>query len=227
MNEKKIRRFFIYAAGLIVLALGLVLNTKSGLGVSPILSIAYGISQIWSISFANVTLVMYLIFVVLEILIHTYMHRGIKQIIADVLQIPLSIVFTRFMKVFSIFIPELSFDGKSIIYEYTIRFIVLLTGLILTGTGAATSLNMRIVPNPGDGIVQAIADRIGKSVGFTKNCIDICCVAFTIVGSLILTGHIYGVGPGTIVAVILVGRTIAIYNSLMRNRLLETVGIRV
>lgn len=227
MNEKKIRRFFIYAAGLIVLALGLVLNTKSGLGVSPILSIAYGISQIWSISFANVTLVMYLIFVVLEILIHTYMHRGIKQIIADVLQIPLSIVFTRFMKVFSIFIPELSFDGKSIIYEYTIRFIVLLTGLILTGTGAATSLNMRIVPNPGDGIVQAIADRIGKTVGFTKNCIDVCCVAFTIVGSLILTGHIYGVGPGTIVAVILVGRTIAIYNSLMRNRLLETVGIRV
>ncbi len=227
MNEKKVRRFFIYAAGLIVLALGLVLNTKSGLGVSPILSIAYGISQIWSISFANVTLVMYLIFVVLEILIHTYMHRGIKQIIADVLQIPLSIVFTRFMKVFSIFIPELSFDGKSIIYEYTIRFIVLLTGLILTGTGAATSLNMRIVPNPGDGIVQAIADRIGKSVGFTKNCIDICCVAFTIVGSLILTGHIYGVGPGTIVAVILVGRTIAIYNSLMRNRLLETVGISV
>ncbi len=227
MNEKKVRRFFIYAAGLIVLALGLVLNTKSGLGVSPILSIAYGISQIWSISFANVTLVMYLIFVVLEILIHTYMHRGIKQIIADVLQIPLSIVFTRFMKVFSIFIPELSFDGKSIIYEYTIRFIVLLTGLILTGTGAATSLNMRIVPNPGDGIVQAIADRIGKSVGFTKNCIDICCVALTIVGSLILTGHIYGVGPGTIVAVILVGRTIAIYNSLMRNRLLETVGIRV
>ncbi len=227
MNEKKVRRFFIYAAGLIVLALGLVLNTKSGLGVSPILSIAYGISQIWSVSFANVTLVMYLIFVVLEILIHTYMHRGIKQIIADVLQIPLSIVFTRFMKVFSIFIPELSFDGKSIVYEYTIRFIVLLTGLILTGTGAATSLNMRIVPNPGDGIVQAIADRIGKSVGFTKNCIDICCVAFTIVGSLILTGHIYGVGPGTIVAVILVGRTIAIYNSLMRNRLLETVGIRV
>ncbi len=227
MNEKKIRRFFIYAAGLIVLALGLVLNTKSGLGVSPILSIAYGISQIWSISFANVTLVMYLIFVVLEILIHTYMHRGIKQIIADVLQIPLSIVFTRFMKVFSIFIPELSFDGKSIIYEYTIRFIVLLTGLILTGTGAATSLNMRIVPNPGDGIVQAIADRIGKSVGFTKNCIDVFCVVLTIVGSLILTGHIYGVGPGTIVAVILVGRTIAIYNSLMRNRLLETVGIRV
>ncbi len=227
MNEKKVRRFFIYAAGLIVLALGLVLNTKSGLGVSPILSIAYGISQIWSVSFANVTLVMYLIFVVLEILIHTYMHRGIKQIIADVLQIPLSIVFTRFMKVFSIFIPELSFDGKNIIYEYTIRFIVLLTGLILTGTGAATSLNMRIVPNPGDGIVQAIADRIGKSVGFTKNCIDICCVAFTIVGSLILTGHIYGVGPGTIVAVILVGRTIAIYNSLMRNRLLEAVGIIV
>ena len=28
--------------------------------------------------------------------------------------------------------------------------------IILTGVGAAMSLNMRIIPNPGDGIVQAI-----------------------------------------------------------------------
>lgn len=42
-----------------------------------------------------------------------------------------------------------------------------------TGIGAALSLNMRIVPNPGDGIVQAIADCTRKSVGFTKNCVDI------------------------------------------------------
>lgn len=31
------------------------------------------------------------------------------------------------------------------------------------------SLNMRIIPNPGDGIVQAIADFVHKGVGITKN----------------------------------------------------------
>ena len=49
-----------------------------------------------------------------------------------------------------------------------VRIIALLIAIILTGIGAALSLNMRLVPNPGDGIVQAIADCIHKSVGFTK-----------------------------------------------------------
>lgn len=40
--------------------------------------------------------------------------------------------------------------------------------ILLTGIGAAMSLNMRIVPNPGDGIVQAVADTINKPVCFTK-----------------------------------------------------------
>ena len=49
------------------------------------------------------------------------------------------------------------------------RFLFLLLAIVLTGVGAAMSLNMRLIPNPGDGIVQAIADTIHKSVGFTKN----------------------------------------------------------
>ncbi len=225
MDEKKIKRFLIYVAGLIVLALGLVLNTKSGLGVSPILSIAYAISQMGNYNFANVTLGMYLVFVFMETMIHLSMHCGKSQYVSDILQIPLSIVFTRFMNIFSMIIPELVFYEKSTTYEYVIRFAVLLSGLILTGIGAATSLNMRIVPNPGDGIVQAVADRIGKTVGFTKNCIDVSCVVLTVAASLLLTGRLYGVGAGTIVAVILVGRTIAIYNFFMRRRLLEAAGL--
>ena len=47
---------------------------------------------------------------------------------------------------------------------------VLIAGIVLTGIGAAMSLNMRVIPNPGDGIVQAIADFVRKPVGITKNC---------------------------------------------------------
>ena len=39
-------RGLFYAAGLLILALGLTLNTKTGLGVSPIISVAYSISVI-------------------------------------------------------------------------------------------------------------------------------------------------------------------------------------
>ena len=74
------------------------------------------------------------------------------------------------------------------------------------------SLNMRIIPNPGDGIVQAIADTIHKSVGFTKNCFDLTNITITIILSFVFAGHLVGVGIGTVLAMIGVGRTIAVFN---------------
>ena len=46
MNKKMLYRILIYIAGLLTLALGIILNTKAGLGVSPIISISYSISEI-------------------------------------------------------------------------------------------------------------------------------------------------------------------------------------
>lgn len=46
------------------------------------------------------------------------------------------------------------------------------------------TVNMRLVPNPGDGIVQAIADLMGRDQGFAKNCFDLVCVALTVILSL-------------------------------------------
>ena len=76
------------------------------------------------------------------------------------------------------------------------------------------SLNMRIIPNPGDGIVQAIADCIHKPVGFTKNCFDLFNICITISVGLIFARKLIGVGIGTVIAVLGVGRVIALFNSL-------------
>ena len=143
----------------------------------------------------------------------------------DILQIPLSLVFTRFLNVFSAVIPEFYSDGKSSAGEMAVRVIVLIIAIILTGIGAAMSLNMRIVPNPGDGIVQAIADTIHKSVGFTKNCFDLTNITITIVLSFVFAGHLMGVGVGTILAMIGVGRTIAVFNHFTYERMKEMAGV--
>lgn len=44
-TNKKIIRGIIYITGLLTLALGIILNTKAGLGVSPIISVSYSILQ--------------------------------------------------------------------------------------------------------------------------------------------------------------------------------------
>ena len=143
----------------------------------------------------------------------------------DLLQIPLSIVFTRFLNVFSALIPNLYSDEDSTVGGLAVRVIILGIAIVLTGIGAAMSLNMRIVPNPGDGIVQAIADTVHKSVGFTKNCFDLTNITITIVLSFVFAGHLVGVGVGTILAMIGVGRTIAVFNHFTYEKMKQMAGV--
>ncbi len=242
MRKQYFYRILFYAGGLLVLALGLTLNTKTGLGVSPIISVAYSTATIFDHNFGNTTLVLYSIFVVIEMILHlirsrryskeadgALAHAGKKDLklilLMDFLQIPLSIVFTRFLNVFSAVIPNLYSEGESSAGELAVRVIFLIIAIILTGIGAAMSLNMRIVPNPGDGIVQAIADTVHKSVGFTKNCFDLTNITITIVLSFVSSGHLVGVGVGTILAMIGVGRTIDVFNHFTYKKMKELAGV--
>ena len=43
------KRYIIYFIGVVILATGLTLNTKAGLGVSPIISVPFSISEIFDL----------------------------------------------------------------------------------------------------------------------------------------------------------------------------------
>ena len=109
MTKEKIYRGFFYAAGLLILALGITLNTKTGLGVSPIISVAFCVSDIWNLNFGNITLALYTLFIVVEMLLHVSHHTGSLKalLLKDILQLPLSLVFTRFLNIFGALIPDL------------------------------------------------------------------------------------------------------------------------
>lgn len=238
-NKNKILRTIFYILGLLILALGIILNTKSGLGVSPIISVSYSLSTILHFNFGNMTFLLYTVFVVIELILHSTRYIRIRRrvgqkdydvlepsihkslsllLLSDLLQLPLSLVFTRFMNLFSGWIP--SPEG-----HIGAQFVVLIAGIICTGIGAAMSLDMRIIPNPGDGIVQAIADGICKPVGFTKNCFDLCNICITICVSLIFAHRLIGIGIGTVVAVLGVGRVIALFNHLFMDKMIQATGI--
>ena len=232
MNKAMIYRVLFYTAGLLILALGITLNTKAGLGVSPIISVSYSISTIWNFNFGNITLVLYGSFIVIEMLLHIIFRQQNRNpnlkllLLLDLLQFPLSLIFTRFLNLFATYIPEFqttypdSFAGSLVG-----RVLFLLAAIILTGIGAALSLNMRLIPNPGDGIVQAISDCIGKTTGFTKNCFDLLCISFTICIGLFFAGHPIGVGLGTVLAVVGVGRVIAVFNHFCKAKTDKLAGL--
>lgn len=234
MKKGIVFRIIFYICGLLILALGIILNTKSGLGVSPIISVSYCTSEITGLNFGNMTFLLYGIFVIIELILHTFSYIKNKNhssksdsskkklsvtLLTDILQFPLSLVFTRFMNLFSDLIPTPT--------EILSQFMVLLLGIIFTGIGAAMSLNMRIIPNPGDGIVQAISDYIGKSVGFTKNCFDLTNICITTIICLIFAQKLIGIGIGTIISVFGVGRVIALFNHLFMDKMLKLSGLKI
>ena len=212
--DKKRLQILVYVVGMFILAIGLTLNTKANLGVSPIISVPYSISQITGLNFGDLTFVAYAIFVVVQIIIHIRL-KNHKRIVSDILQLPLSLIFTRLLNIFSTYIPTAQNLG--------IRFIVLTLAIICTGVGAAMSLSMQLVPNPGDGIVQSLAEGFNKSVGLTKNLFDCFNLCITLCISIFIAHQIVGVGIGTVIAVLGVGRVIALFHHIFEYKIEELI----
>lgn len=225
-------RWVIYLAGMVILAIGLTLNTKTGLGVSAILSVSFAISEIWTLNFGNITLVLYALFVVIQMLLHGLCPRtraGRKLgtvLLLDALQFPLSLGFTRVINLVSALVPVLgeAYAGQ-FLGSFAGRVLFLLLAVVLTGIGAAMTLNMRIVPNPADGIVQTLAEATGKKVGLTKNWFDLLNVCINLILGFVFAGGIVGVGLGTVVAALGTGRVIALVNRICGPQMKAAAGV--
>ena len=212
--NNKTKRIIVYIVGLFILALGLTLNTKANLGVSPIISVPYSISQITGLNFGDLTFIEYVVFVFIQIWIHLS-EKNKTRIISDLLQLPLSLIFTRLLNIFSAYIPTSD--------QFGVQLLILAMAIICTGVGAAMSLSMQFVPNPGDGIVQTLAGKFNKSVGLTKNMLDCLCLCVTLCIGLTFAHTILGIGIGTVIAVLGVGRVIALFHHVFESQIIELV----
>ena len=215
-------RIALYLLGMLSLSVSLTLNTKVTLGVSSIISVAHCVSVLTGCSIGDTTLLWYILLIAAQIVLHLRRKApNWKQVIAfDLLQLPVSLVFTRFMNLFADAIPvfETAYPG-TFWGGIAGRLCLLVLAIVLTGIGAALTLNMRLIPNPGDGIVQAIADYFRKPMGTAKNLTDLCCVALTAAVSLCFAHKIIGIGVGTLLAALGTGRVIALFNRFFAARL--------
>lgn len=236
MKRKTVIRAVMYLIGLLILAFGITLNTKTGLGVSPPVSVAYVTAEITGMNFGTMTFALYCVYTLLEMAVHLRTGQLRQRtgaafqpgriLTADLLQIPLSLVFSWFVSLFSASLPELAEDCRGTFWGGLAgRVLALLLAIVCTGIGAALSLEMRLIPNPGDGVVQALSDFSGKSLGSTKNCFDAVSIGVSALIGLMAAGRIIGIGIGTVIAVLGVGRVIALWNRLFQKRIQKAAGI--
>lgn len=87
------------------------------------------------------------------------------------------------------------------------------------------TVNMKLVPNPADGLAQAVGDLLNKGLSFGKNAIDLFSVATTCGIGLLFTGNVVAIGLGTLIAMIGVGRCIALFNFVFKKKMDEVSGL--
>ena len=188
-QKKWILRIALYLIGIMVLALGITLNTKTNLGVSPIISMPYAVAQIFGYETGTAVFVAYLIFIVLQIVLL----KG-KFPPFQFLQVAASYLTIAFITIFD---------------------------WILTGIGAAVTVDVNIVPNPADGLARVLGERCGKNMGFGKNLFDFSAIVISLAIGLVGAGRPVGIGIGTVIAMVCTGRVIAAFNHFAKKKIEE------
>lgn len=217
-KRKLINRLLSYGLGIVILALGITLNTKTGLGVSALVSIAYTVANAWNLNFALMTFLVYTCFALIEVGLKWGFLPPLRKVIwKDLLQIPFSLAFSLLLTVFGGIIPVAEHVGAQIV--------MLVLAIVCTGIGAAMIVDMHLIPNPADGLAQTLGMVTKKGMGLGKNLLDCSCVGISAVIGLVARGRLIGIGIGTIAAMIGVGRVVALFNRCFETKLCRTAGV--
>jgi uncharacterized protein len=206
LNSKIIIRFFIFVVGLFFMGLGIGLITKSNLGTSPISSVPYVFSMMFSVTFGQFTFLLSLLFLFVEIIV---LRKDFpKEQFLQVLVGPFFGLFTDLgMSIFSFIKPNF----------YAGKIMVLFLGCIVLALGVYLQVVANVIVNPGEGVVKAIANKTGKEFGTIKIMFDSTLFLIAALISLSAFGTIKGLREGTIISAILVGYIVKIFSSVFEH----------
>jgi uncharacterized membrane protein YczE len=195
-------RMASYVIGLNVLAAGIVLNTRSRLGVAAFTSSAYVFSSICAISLGMATALIYLVLVALELIL---LHKAEPAVL---LQAPFSFAFGFVVDAYDALIPsgDLSLAAQ---------LALLMAAILCTAIGVTLSVRADFVVAPPDGMVQTLSRVSGHDYGLVKNLFDLTMIGVTLVMCLGTGSPLYGLGVGTVLSALLNGRLIRLFEMVL------------
>ncbi len=195
-------RYIVFVIGIGINSFGIAFITKGALGTSQISSVPYVLSlQFGQLSFGMWTFIFNMLFIVIQILLLKKRFRLIQ-----ILQIPANILFSALidisMKILSGFQPEMLIT----------KIISLSAGCLVLALGIAVEVAPGVITVPGEGIVRAIAEVTNKKFGTVKVYFDSILILIAVALSFLFFGELKGVGIGTVVSALTVGRFVNLIN---------------
>lgn len=200
-------RYFYFFLGIIINSFGIAFITKSNLGTSQISSIPYIFSlEYTNFSFGLTTFIFNIIFILIEIAL---LRRDFEPI--QFLQIVANIIFSFFIDVSMNLLS--AFEPETII----VKLISLFIGCFILAIGISIEVAPNVIVVPGEGVVRALALAIAikkpkVKFGTIKIYFDVTLIIIACILSFIFFDELNGIGLGTIVSALIVGRFINLVN---------------
>lgn len=200
--RKEISRWTIYLAADQLLALDIILNTRTGLGVAAFSSVFYAMAKIAGFTLGTCSMMLCVVLIAIQIFL---LKKVTLQIVCE---IPFSLLFILLAGFCDAIVPQLTLTMPE-------AYLLLAVALLCSTLGVYFSVNCRIVVTPPDAIVRTISDVFALAT----NGFDLSMILISVALCLALGRPFYGVGPGTLVSVLAMGRIIALWAHLFQPKM--------
>ena len=207
--QQTIKNYALFLVGLFIASMGVALSTKAGLGTSPVAAVPYSVSivnhaltfgwwlNIWSL---------------LQVSVQVLLLRKKCKPVEIIIQTVLALVY-GYMTDFSCKL----IDGIQV-NTYFAQFLWMALGCFVLALGIWIQFKGGVAMLPGEAMNRAISEVSGKRYENIKILFDVLYIVAAAVISFITTGKLQGVREGSIIAAVVVGNIIKLYN-LIFNKL--------
>lgn len=208
MKQKQLpRRIAQYLAGLICMAIGLVLLKRTVWGVSPITAVPDAVANISPLSLGTATILLHLLCVVLQIAVQKRV--TVKSLLTMCVGVPFGFLIDFFMWLW---------DPQLVLWQ---KVIALILGIAIQGFGVALISGCDLMLPAPDELNNVISRIYEKKLSNVKMTADAIYVAVAIVINLVSTRSLASVGISSIASVLLTGRFVGLSQALFPKMKME------
>lgn len=194
-------RYAWFILGIVINGFGVAAITKASLGTSPISSVPYVLSLRFPFSLGQFTFVFNMLLILGQWIL---LKKDFKPL--QFLQIGVTFIFSACI--------DISMSILSFLQPQNIltSLISLLVGCSILAFGISVEVAPDVLMVPGEGLVSAITKVSGKRFGSVKVFFDCTLMLCAVVLSLIFFRYINGLGIGTIISALIVGKIVNFFN---------------
>ena len=192
-------RVLIYCVGLMLIAFGVAISVNSNLGVSPVNSLPYVVSQIIGVRMGICVTVIFCFYILLQAIL-----LGKEFQIVNVLQILFSTLFGYFVDFAKLLVGDFALP------TYGGKLVMLAASIVLIALGVLLYMDVQLVPMPMEGLSSCIAKKLGKPFPTMKTIVDCIVVGTGIVLCFVFLGGLDGIREGTVITAVVTGKIIAL-----------------